>query len=104
MPKRSRKLINGEVLPSHMQVGKAPRGAVPADRRQLDHINTYGDLPEYYVDYPFTCVDCGKEEVWKAEQQKWYYEEAKGHIDAFAKRCRPCRKRRKENGSRKASH
>jgi len=30
-------------------------------------------------------------EVWTAEQQKWYYEEAKGSIHAKAVRCRNCR-------------
>jgi hypothetical protein len=69
--------------------------AMPADRSRLDHINTYGALPEYYVDKPFKCRDCGKEEIWRAKDQKWYYEEAKGHIDATAVRCRACRKRKK---------
>jgi len=65
---------------------------VPADRNKLSHINTYGSLPEYYVDTPFKCRKCGKAEVWKAEDQKWYYEEVKGHIDAKAVECRSCRK------------
>lgn len=70
--------------------------AVKADHSQLAHINTYGALPDYYVDLPFICRDCGKEEIWRAEDQKWYYEEAKGHIDATAVRCRSCRTARKK--------
>ncbi len=75
-----------------MPAGEAPPGAVAADQSKLKHINTYGDLPEFYVDFPFTCRDCGKVEVWSASRQKWYYEEAKGHIWAVAVRCRECRK------------
>ena len=69
--------------------------AVPADHDRLAHINTYGALPDYYIDRPFACRDCGKEEIWRAADQKWYYEEAKGHIDATAVRCHVCRERRR---------
>ena len=70
--------------------------AVPADPTQLTHINTYGRLPTYYLDLPFTCRSCGKREIWKAIDQKWYYETAKGHIDATAVECHACRKARKQ--------
>jgi predicted RNA-binding Zn-ribbon protein involved in translation (DUF1610 family) len=46
----------------------------------------------WYRDYPFNCADCGKLEIWKATQQKWWYEVAKGGILTVAKRCRACRK------------
>jgi predicted RNA-binding Zn-ribbon protein involved in translation (DUF1610 family) len=74
---------------------EAQRGhssALPADHSRLRHINTYGYLPDFYIDRPFKCRDCGKEEMWRAVDQKWYYEEAKGHIDAQAVRCNACRK------------
>jgi len=73
--------------------------ALPADRSKLDHINTYGQLPEFYINKPFRCRDCGKEEIWKAADQKWFYEEAKAHMDARAVRCHACRKARKETGT-----
>ena len=69
--------------------------AVPADHSKLDHINTYGCLPDFYIDQPFSCRDCGKEEIWRAADQKWYYEEAKGHIDARAVECHDCRTKKK---------
>lgn len=69
--------------------------AVTADHKKLSHINTYGGLPDFYVDQPFTCRKCGKREIWKARDQKWYYEEAKGHIDAKAVECHACRKANK---------
>ena len=65
--------------------------AVPADHTKLSHINTYGSLPDFYLDRPFTCRKCGKVEIWKAKDQQWYYEEAKGHIDARAVECHDCR-------------
>lgn len=48
--------------------------AVLADHSKLSHINTYGSLPEFYLDQPFACRACGKTEIWKAKEQKWYYE------------------------------
>ncbi|MFV0677220.1 zinc-ribbon domain containing protein [Variovorax sp. tm] len=49
-------------------------GCEPADRSILERYNnTYGVLPACYEDRPFTCRDCGAEEVWTAKQQKWWY-------------------------------
>ena len=70
--------------------------AIAAEPDKLGHINTYGALPEYYIDRPFICRQCGKRQIWKAREQKWYYEEAGGHIDARAVECRECRKGKKQ--------
>jgi len=70
-------------------------GAIRSNPKELQHINTYGSLPEFYQDYPFVCRDCGSREVWTAEQQQWWYEVAKAHIDSFAVRCRKCRQKRR---------
>jgi hypothetical protein len=69
-----------------------PEGAVAADQSKQVPNNSYSPPPVWYVDMPFVCVDCGSEELWTAEQQKWYYEEAKGSLYATAKRCRECRR------------
>ena len=90
---------NGSLLPPHMPPGTPPEGAVAADQAKLTHINTYGDLPEFYVDYPFNCRDCGKNEVWIADRQKWYYEEVKGHIWAVAVLCYDCRTKQRGNSA-----
>lgn len=84
-------------LPKEIQ--RQHPSALPADQSKLGHINTYGWLPEFYIDKPFRCRDCGKEEIWKAADQKWYYEKAKAHTDATAVRCPDCRKARKEKMS-----
>ena len=53
----------------------------------------------YYEDVGFSCADCGSSEVWRATQQKWWYEVAKGYVYSGPKLCRPCRRREQ---SRKA--
>jgi hypothetical protein len=73
--------------------------AVPADQDKISHINTYGGVPDFYLDRPFVCRRCGKTEIWKATDQKWYYEEAKGHIDAGAVECHDCRTTNKRGGT-----
>jgi len=53
----------------------------------------------FYRDVEFTCVDCGRPQVWRASQQKWWYEIAKGRDESRAIRCRACRVReRAERG------
>lgn len=68
----------------------------PFNPSLLAPYNSYGQptfvRDGYYRDANFTCVDCGIEEVWRATQQKWWYEVAKGHVESRATRCHRCRK------------
>ncbi|TLM64567.1 MAG: hypothetical protein FDZ69_11565 [Deltaproteobacteria bacterium] len=73
-----------------------PPGAVLADHKELAHNNTYGRLPRFYLDKVVVCRQCGTEEVWPAERQKWWYEVAKGHINTTAVLCRACREKEKQ--------
>jgi hypothetical protein len=59
---------------------RPPSGRIEADLSQQAPSNSYGGVPLYYEDTPFICIDCGKEEIWTAEQQQWWYEVAKGSI------------------------
>jgi Probable zinc-ribbon domain len=73
----------------------ASHGGVIVDPTALAPNNSY-DEPDfvkrrYYVDQPFTCASCNSQEVWTAEQQKWWYEVAKGNLYSTAKFCRTCR-------------
>lgn len=81
-----------------------PIYSVVADHSELLHNNTYGPLPNFYVDIAFTCRDCGSEEIWTAKQQKWWYEIAKGHIDSTAIRCRSCRNKIKAEKEQQKKH
>lgn len=80
------------VLQLHPDLQRHHPSALAADPEKLQHINTYGALPEFYIDQPFICRHCGKREIWKAQAQKWYFEEAKGHTDARAVECHQCRR------------
>ena len=68
------------------------------DRQQLKHNNTYGLLPRFYVDQLVVCRQCGKEDVWRAESQQWWYEVVKGNINSKAVLCRACRSAKKQGG------
>ncbi len=48
-----------------------------------------------YLPMHFVCRDCGKDEIWTAAQQKWWYEVAHGDLYSVAVRCRPCRRQEK---------
>ncbi|HZS05619.1 MAG TPA: zinc-ribbon domain containing protein [Blastocatellia bacterium] len=77
-----------------------PVGTVPVNVDLLALCNSYG-VPAfvargYYVDIPFRCQGCGKEEIWTATRQKWWYEVAKGYVYSTAKLCRSCRRRERE--------
>jgi hypothetical protein len=72
----------------------------PVNEELLAPNNSYG-APDfvyrgYYVDRPFRCVDCDKEEVWTGTQQKWWYEVAKGFAYSTAIRCRLCRREERQ--------
>jgi hypothetical protein len=76
---------------------------VPVNEELLAPNNSYG-APDfvrrsYYVDTPFRCVDCNKEEIWTGTQQKWWYEVAKGFVYSTAIRCRACRRKERERRS-----
>jgi hypothetical protein len=73
---------------------------VPVNEELLAPNNSYG-APDfvrraYYIDIPFRCVDCGKEEIWTGTQQKWWYEVAKGFVYSTAIRCRACRRKERD--------
>lgn len=94
---RIKRIKNLEKVDVYDKNIKPPAGSVKADHDELKHNNTYGPLPFFYVDKLVVCKDCGKQEIWWADQQKWWYEVAKGHIDSKAIKCRDCRKKDKEN-------
>lgn len=69
----------------------------PVNEALLAPYNSYG-VPDFvargfYVDMPFQCKDCGKDELWTGTQQKWWHEVAKGSVYSGPLRCRACRRR-----------
>src|SRR5262245_41297166 len=69
----------------------------PVNEDVLASYKSYGApdyvMRGYYLDLSFRCQGCGKEEIWTAAQQKWWYEVAKGYVYSSAKLCRACRKK-----------
>lgn len=76
-------------------VPKLPPGAVRADvyRQNIDLF--YSDPKYFYVNEYKTCIQCGKDFVFGAQEQKYWYETLKFYITATAGRCRDCRRRRR---------
>ena len=76
---------------------RRPPTTAPCNPALFAKYNSYGEpafaTRGYYEDTPFRCVDCGKDEVWTATQQKWWFELAKGEIFTKASRCRACRRK-----------
>lgn len=50
----------------------------------------------FYEDTPFCCKGCGAVQLWKAGQQKWWFEVAQGNPDSTAVRCRECRAKERQ--------
>ncbi len=75
--------------------GEANKGRVPVDPEKIRSMAFMPGpwIPDFYDDIPFTCKDCGKDEVWTATQQKWWYEVAGGLFETTAVRCRVCRQK-----------
>lgn len=82
------------------EAARLAAAGIDVNRAALAPHNSYSE-PDYvtrgyYVDLPFSCVDCGKADVWTATQQKWWYEVAKGYAFTTATRCRACRRKARE--------
>lgn len=91
------------VMAKPVERAPTPSRLIPVNETLLAPNNSYGapDFVErgYYIDRPFRCVDCGKEEVWTGTQQKWWYEVAKGFAYSTAVRCRVCRRKKREQSA-----
>jgi hypothetical protein len=77
---------------------------LPVDRERIVSQSGFPRIPDLYRDLSSVCRDCGKEEVWTARQQMWWYEVAGGEIETTAVRCRACRakERRRKQAAREA--
>ena len=104
--KAHRKQKNGKFPVNAHPPAPQPRPVLgpPVNEALLAPNNSYG-APDfvyrgYYVDRPFRCIDCGKEEIWTGTQQKWWYEIAKGFVYTTAVRCRLCRHKKREQSEK----
>jgi hypothetical protein len=100
MARRKKLVVKRKAMAKAVAFRHAPYRFVPVNEELLAPNNSYG-APDfvrrgYYIDTPFRCVDCGKEEVWTGTQQKWWYEVAKGFAYSSAIRCRACRHKERQ--------
>jgi Probable zinc-ribbon domain len=69
----------------------------PVNEGSLAPYKSYGVpafvMRGYYEDVSFRCRGCGRDEIWTAAQQKWWYEVAKGYVYSAATLCRACRRK-----------
>ena len=78
-----------------LEAGLAAGTIIRVDRSKVSSRSVLPTIPEYYRDQWFTCKDCGDDDLWTAKQQRKWYEEQGGEIEAIAIRCRPCRQKEK---------
>ncbi|MCG8053264.1 MAG: zinc-ribbon domain-containing protein [Candidatus Thiodiazotropha endolucinida] len=79
-------------------------GKLPVNKAEVVFNSTFYEIPDFYEDKAFKCKRCGKEEVWTAKQQKWWYEEAKGDLETTAVLCRECRDFKKHQRDLQKKH
>jgi Probable zinc-ribbon domain len=96
MARRKKLAVKRKAMTAARELSHTPYRFIPVNEALLAPNNSYG-APDfvrrgYYVDRPFRCVDCNKEQVWTGSQQKWWYEVAKGFGYSTAIRCRLCRR------------
>jgi len=97
MARRKKLAVKRQTMAAARELSHTPYQFIPVNEALLAPNNSYG-APDfvrrgYYVDRPFRCVDCNKEEVWTGSQQKWWYEVVKGFAYSTAVRCRLCRRK-----------
>jgi hypothetical protein len=95
--RRAKKRLAATIAKAADQRTHRLAGQVRVNPANLKPSGSYG-VPdfvarEFYEDRAFQCKDCGKDEVWTATQQKWWYEVAQGDVWTRAVRCRACRRK-----------
>jgi hypothetical protein len=103
LARRKKLKIKRTVRSTAVELSATPYRFIAVNEALLAPNNSYG-APDfvrrgYYIDRPFSCVDCGKEGVWTGSQQKWWYEVAKGFVYSTAVRCRLCRRKKREQSA-----
>jgi hypothetical protein len=83
---------NPKRMPKHLFFGARHLDYSTAERADISKQH-YTICPRYwYVDATFMCSDCGREFVFSASEQKFWYEDKRFWIDSLPKRCVKCRK------------
>lgn len=92
---RVRELLDAGIIQTAADI---PPDAIPATVAVVAKWRSRQSLvarPPYYRDIEFACQDCGKAAVWRAQDQRHWYEVLGGSMYAEPRRCADCRRKRK---------
>jgi hypothetical protein len=74
---------------------KLPRGAVRGDVARQDYCAAHHVPKYFYVDEKKACVQCGETFLFRAAEQKYWYETLKFNFGSVAIRCPVCRRKKR---------
>ena len=83
---------NPKRMPSHLFFGACHMDYNTAKRADISKQHYTVCPRHWYVDATFICCECGKEFVFTADEQCFWYEDRKFFIQSLPKRCVKCRK------------
>jgi Probable zinc-ribbon domain len=81
---------------------KLPRGAIAGD---ITRQNFCCATPRFaYIDEAKTCVQCGEQFTFSAQEQRYWYESLQFNLDSHAIRCTSCRRQRRTANALRARY
>jgi hypothetical protein len=83
---------NPKRMPKHLFFGAGHLDYKTAQRADVSKQHFTVCPRHWYVDATFICLDCGREFVFTASEQRFWYEDRRFWIDSLPKRCAECRK------------
>jgi hypothetical protein len=92
---RVQRLVEAGIIKSADEI---PDDAIPAGVEYIQRTRSSYSLhhrPPYYRDIEFRCQNCGRQNVWTADDQRHWYEQLRGSPYGTAKRCSECRRKRR---------
>jgi hypothetical protein len=74
---------------------RMPRGAVRGDVAKQDFCAMHHDPRYFYLDEERSCIQCGRQFVFRAAEQKFWYETRRFNFCSVPIRCPACRRQRR---------
>jgi hypothetical protein len=83
---------NPKGMPAHFFFGVRHMDYATAQRADISKQHYTVCPRHWYVDATFVCRDCGREFVFTASEQRFWYEDRQFFVNSLPKRCVECRK------------
>lgn len=74
-----------------------PQGAVRGDVRKQNYCPAHHTPKYFYVDEDRQCIQCGRDFIFQAQEQKYWYETLKFNFSSIPIRCLHCRRERRSD-------